>query len=368
MVALPASAETVDIDALLLFSKTKTIHIAKASFLEGAIAAKDNITLAKETHSTDVYSEKNITYGKNVVARGRVLANKTISIGKNFDYQGQAVTGKDVSVGRDASVQGDIEARRDIDVGRRGVYSGSLLADRDIEIGNRVTVFGDASPGLKGDLTLGQDVTITGSTLPSAKTFGSFELPTMPPKPSKPKFGKDDLYRPAESTTTLDPGAYRDISIERDSVLNLRSGTYTFKSFWMDKRGTVNIDTSDGDVVINVHNGFETGAYIRFNPTGQGRVVVNVFGGNGVYLGKGNMMQANLYVWNSHFATGRELDFSGTIWAHKHISIGDTSTLTYASGYAGYPIPEPLTASLLLAGTGLMLRRRRRPSSLRLSR
>jgi len=268
---------------------------------------------------------------------------------------------KKVLCGIAATVTGNIQARDDVDLTKNAFVTGSVLADDDIYLGDGTTVYGDASPGTGGQLSLGANVTITGSTDPLDKTFADFSIAGVPSKPSKPKAGKNNVYGSAESVTSLDPGKYKNVSFDRDSVLNLAAGEYTFKSFWMDKRGVVNVDTSSGDVTINIRSGFDTGEYVQFNPNGAGKVIINVWGNDGAYLGKSNIMKANVFVWDGVFGAERDLVFYGTILAKNDITIAEGGVLYYSQGEGGYQpaVPEPATAIIILAGAGILLRRRR---------
>ena len=355
----PAGADIISEDTFLLQSMTGEITVGRTSILQGPIAAQRDVELGDDIETHSVYSQGDVGFGDRATVRGKVLATKNILAGDNLDFYGSDMTGRNVGVGSDANIQGNLQARRNVQVGADARVYGDLLAGHNIWISKGSIVHGDASPGIPGRVRAGVDVTITGSTDPLQKTFADFKMAGMV-RPDKPKFGRTNISRPAESVTSLAPGVYKDLSIQRDGELNLQSGTYTFKSFWMGRRGIVNVDTADGDVVINVHQGFDTGAYVQFNPTGQGRVIINVFGNGGMWLGMENVLKANVFVWDGYFTAGTSLDFIGTIMSHKTIDIGAGATLARSSGQDGYTIPEPAVMTTLIAGAGLLLRRRRK--------
>ena len=356
----PASAEIITGDDYLLQSMTGGITVDDGSFLVGPIAAQGDVEFGDDVETQSVYSQGDVGFGDRATVRGNVLATQNILAGNNLDFYGTDMTGRDITVGDNAQVEGNVQARKNIHVGVDARVYGDLLAGQNIWISKGSTIQGDASPGIPGRIRAGADVSITGSTNPLDRTFADFTMAGMS-RPDKPKFGRISITRPAESVTTLAPGTYKDLSIQRDGELNLQSGAYTFKSFWMAKRGIVNVDTTEGDVVINVHAGFDTGAYVQFNPTGEGRVIINVFGNGGMWLGMDNVLKANVYVWDGYFTAGTDLAFVGTIMSHKAIDIGAGGVLKKSSGEGGYrEIPEPAVMTALIAGAGMLLRRRRK--------
>ena len=361
-VAATAAADTVDINSLLLYSEQETIVLQRDSFYFGAIAAKQDVDIKERVRTDAVYSEANVSFGDDAVVRGRVLANAVATAGMRLDFVGSDFTGNTVNINTDATIQGDVQARSDTMALQSGAtVTGSLLGNRDVAVGDNSTIYGDASAGIGYNLIFGANVTVTGSTDPLDKAIAAFTLPLMPAEPTRPRIGRTNVRGSAESTVTLAPGSYKDLSIEQDSVLNLSSGTYVFKSFWMAKRGIVNVDTSGGDVVINVTSGFDTGQYVQFNPSGEGKVIINVHGNGGVWLGLGNMMKANMFVWNGIFGADKNLQFMGTILAKKNISIDEGAALYYSQGGGNYQgVPEPISLAVLAAGAVMRLLRRRR--------
>ena len=284
-VAATAAADTVDINSLLLYSGEEMIVLQSDSFYFGAIAAKQDVDIRERVRTDAVYSEANVSFGDDAVVRGRVLANAVATAGMRLDFVGSDFTGSTVNINTDATIQGNVQARSGtMDIQSGATVTGSLLGNRDVAVGDNSTIYGDASAGIGYNLIFGNNVTVTGSTDPLDKAIAAFTLPLMPAEPPRPRIGRNNVLGSAESTVNLAPGAYKDLSIEQDSVLNLSSGTYVFKSFWMAKRGIVNVDTSGGDVVINVTSGFDTGQYVQFSPSGEGKVIINVYGNGGGWL------------------------------------------------------------------------------------
>ncbi|MHC4985839.1 MAG: PEP-CTERM sorting domain-containing protein [Planctomycetota bacterium] len=358
----PAAGETIELDTLLLYSATDEIQIDADTILEGASAAAGKITLDDDVQSGAVYTEDELVIGRRVTVVDRALAVLDIDIDRDFTFTGSAITGDEVTLDRNASVTGNIEGRDDsVSVGRNSTVIGDVLSNDKIVLNNNAMIQGAASPGIGYSVQFKPGAVVTGSTDPAAHILPTFDLPDMPSAPSVPDHGDSNVYASSESTVDLDPGRYKALSLERDCELYLTSGEYTFKSFWMDKRGIVNVDTSAGDVIINVHETFDTGQYVQFNPTGDGKVIINVYGTGGISLDKYNVMRATVHVWDGDFSAAEQADFRGTILARGKIWIAEESTLVYAPGTGGYfMMPEPATMVLLVSGAGFVLTRRRR--------
>jgi hypothetical protein len=289
------------------------------------------------------------------------LANKKAEAGNGLTFQGPSWTGKEVYIGRNANITGNLQTHsKDLELDRDSVVHGSLLSNDDIWIGRNSTIYGDVSPGQGDSYETDPNVTITGSTDAYAKSFNTFELPDMPSAPPEGSLGNEDVEADAYSIITLTPGSYRDVSLDHDSTLNLVSGTYVLGEFWMDHHGTVNIDTTAGDVVINVQDEFVTGDYVSFLPTGTNKIFLHVF--DDCWLGKDNEMRGTVRVWDGSFGADESLNFTGTVWAEKELTIGLGAIIDYSDGGMGYygDAPEPATITILIAGGGIVLGRRRR--------
>ena len=361
LLATVAGADTIGVDQLVIFSEDGKVTIDQDTVVYGDMAAKKQFEISQGVRTGSIFTEDSVDLDRDVIVRGRILANDDVSIDRNLDFEGSDITGDEVEIGRNATITGDVRARDDLEIERDSTVHGSLLGNSRITINDNTAVYGDASPGPGDSLILGSGVTVTGSTTPSSKIIPTFTLPEMPSEPSKPSFGNNNVQGSAESDIDLDPGSYKDLAISRDSVLTLHSGTYTFKSFWMDKRGIVNIDTSEGDVVINVHKGFDTGQYVQFNPTGTGRVIINVYGTDGMSLGQSNVMRATVQIWKGAFGADQNFDLIGSVLAAGNIAVAQGASLFFSRGDGGYiSAPEPSTLLVLAAGALLTLRRRRR--------
>ena len=206
-------------------------------------------------------------------------------------------------------------------------------------------------------------MTITGSTAQGTTLADTFELADLPDAPQTSPYGSGNVSGGRNSVTDLDPGAYKNVSLwGANSTLSLSAGTYVMRDFWIANGGTVNIDTTAGDVVLNVHHDFSTGKEVTFSKLGEGDLVINLLD-NDMYFGKDVTIDADIRVWDGSFGAGNNLDFAGTIWATENVSIANgssiESTFDLSGGY-GAGVPEPCTICLIACGGVLVALRRRR--------
>ena len=262
--------------------------------------------------------------------------------------------GRGLWIGRGSSIGGDIAAGRNIAISRnnrtKGVYSeGNVWIARDS------TVAGDVLVGSHKRLSTARNVTITGLAAPHDYVFS---LPELPDEPDKGHYGAETISRGRDTVTNLAAGAYKNLSLwGSGTTLNLSAGTYTFKKFWMASGGTMNVDTSAGDVVLNVHKSLSTGRDVSFINSGGGNVLINVFDNN-VWLGHDSAIQADVRVWDGNFGADKNMEFTGTIWAGGSVNMARDAVMIFPQ------VPEPGTLMLLACGGGMLaLRRRRRKTA-----
>ncbi len=351
-----ALADTVsgDIYSYALYSGGN-VWLGSNSSVDAGIVAGGQISTGKNVNLCDLYSENLVWLDQNSRVTGRVLANRSADAGSGLTFSGSSWTGKSVSLGSKANVSGDlITGSGNLDLGAKAQVTGNVLSNANIWIANNGTIYGDASPGLKGSLSTGKRVTITGSTDPAYHDYDTYSLPSMGPGPVMPDYGTETISYGNKAVVDLAADTYKDIDMwGSDTTLNLSGGTYTLRDFWVQAGGTVNVDTSEGDVIFNVHNNFGAGKDVTFNLLGDGEFTMNVE--NEVSLGQGVALDAQVRVWEGDFYADKGLDFEGTIWSRGGISLGNGSSVTYSG------VPEPATLALLgLGGFGLFWRTMRK--------
>lgn len=349
--AAQALGDTVELNKLTIYAGSG-ISIGNGTSIDGVIAAGTSVSAGSQVSLKDIYAQTTVWMGRNATVRGNVLANQSANADRYLNIVGNW-SGKSVWMGREARVTGNINARSNsINIDRDGIIVGNINGNGSIWLDRNNTISGNVSPGIGKTLSYGSGVSIGGSTDPGYVDVATFELPSIGDEPSHGSAGSQNIWEGNNSTLTLDAGAYKTVGFGRDATLNLSAGEYTMKSFWMDRGGQVNIDTSAGDVVLNVLGSFGTGRETNFTKTGTGQLYINVFDSN-MYFDRDVNLDALVKVYGGNFGAGNNLDFDGSIWATGSVTLGNDALLT------GQPVPEPTTLVLLgLGGSIIILRKR----------
>lgn len=245
-------------------------------------------------------------------------AGGTIELGSNVSASGIAASGGGFSASGGAALD-SIYTEKNVWIGSGSAVSGDIIANSEI-YASGVKVGG------------------------SVNQFSDFVLPELDIL-EKNTFGTDDIYGKNNSTTTLSAGDYKSLSFGRDTTLNLSSGEYNIQSFWMDRESTVNVDTSAGNVVLNIAGGFSTSKNVSFVNTGSGSLQINIFGQD-FWLGRGSSLSAVLKVFGGNIGADSSVNLSGQLYATGNIWLGDYSQFSYTPAAE---IPEPSTLAFLAA-------------------
>ncbi|HAU36437.1 MAG TPA: hypothetical protein DCX07_01805 [Phycisphaerales bacterium] len=318
----------------------------QASKVLGVLAVLAGVTLLAVPASADVIAFEQIALG----------GGNNVSLGNNVTITGLLAAGRTFSAGTNASLM-DIFAGRDVSIGNNSAIGGSVTANRDIWIGNNGSVAGDVTAGIGRTPGLGKHTTVggtAGGAADASQTYQGVYVADLA-VPSHGAYGSQSIWGANNSTTTLAAGEYRDLSLGSRATLNLSSGVYTLKSVWMGANGTVNVDTSAGDVTLNVLGSLGTGTKVNFNTTGGGALKINVFDSS-IWLGNENVISADVRVYNGSFETGNNAVLTGTYMATANVWLGNNTSLTYS---AVQSVPEPAAMTVLAIGGLLMLRRSR---------
>jgi len=349
LIALSAQATTINIDELALWAGG-TIGMGSGVSVNAAIVSGGKISAGSGANLRSIYTENRIWLGNNATVNGTVLANKQAQAGNNLNLAG-SWTGSSVSIGANANITGGIGAETyNINLGNNAVMTGDVLGNKNIWIGNNSTIAGDVRPGSGYNLSTGNNVAITGSTQQGSFTFDSFDLPALD-QLQQSTIGTDNIYGSRYSTTTLLPGEYRNWSFNKNTTLNLLAGEYSLRSFWMNRGGVVNIDTSAGDVTLNVVGRFSTAGSVSFLKSGSGSLFINVFD-HDVWLDNDVRLTAILKVYNGDLGVDRNAQLTGRFYATGDIWLGNNTHLEYIS--SALPVPEPSTLAIF-AVMGLLL-------------
>jgi hypothetical protein len=223
----------------------------------------------------------------------------------------------------------------------------------------------------QGSVWLGYKVNVDGSITangqvqkdPSAKISGTTDIHSnfvLPPLDSlqRTTIGKDSISTSKDVKKTLLPGDYSNWSFDRNNTISLSTGNYSVSGFWISNDGVVNVDTSKGDVVLNVNGSFSTGTGVTFNKTGNGNFYVNVIGST-MYLNNDVSLTGIVKV-SGGFSTGTSVNMTGQVFATGDIWFGNNSNFTYQNATS---IPEPSSMAILVVMSLFFISRRRGATS-----
>ncbi|MFA5293049.1 MAG: hypothetical protein WC496_08460 [Phycisphaerae bacterium] len=245
-------------------------------------------------------------------------AGGTIGFGNTVTVGGPVASAGNISAGNGTSLS-SIYTQGNLWLGNNSVVSGNVLANGYVHTGNNVLISG------------------------TSVSFGDFVLPPLDSLQQN-AVGTNNIYGEKYSTKTLQPGEYRDWSFDKNVTLNLSAGEYNLKNFWMNKDGVVNIDTSLGDVVLNIAGQFDTGKSVTFTNSGSGNLFINVFG-HDAWLGENTKLAAVVKVYGGDFGTDSSSDLSGSFYAAGNIWLGNNSQVVYSPVTV---IPEPASLALFV--------------------
>jgi len=259
-------------------------------------------------------------------------------------------SGGSITTGNNVTVTGTMASASGVSL-NSGSSVGSIYTLGGIWLGNGVTVSGDAVA--KGTVTTAKSAVITGSS--SGNT--SFTLPGLDYL-TQTAIGTTSIYAAANSSTTLSPGTYSSWSLSNGTTINLSSGSYSLSSLWIGSSSVVNIDTSAGDVILNVVGSFSVSSGVTFVTSGSGTLYINVFNSS-VWLDNSVSLTGVISVFGGGLSTGSSVSLTGSVYATGNIYLGNDTSVTYV---AFTNIPEP--ASLIMFGAaGFILTVRSRRAS-----
>lgn len=190
---------------------------------------------------------------------------------------------------------------------------GQLLGGRAFQLGSDnatatvtadVAVNGNAflrsSSRINGNLTMSGTLsnqgpyTVTGTIRPRTPV-------TIPPivRMTVP-VGTTDIRANAGTTVTWSPGTYRDGLIQQITagqpagIANLSAGVYNLSSLTLEPDARMNLNTTGGDIFINVEGAFNVGDRSRLIKTGAGQVAIYTNATGTVRLGTDIQFNASL--------------------------------------------------------------------------
>ena len=345
LVQLPVQATTIPINQLALWSGG-SIGAGSGVKINGIAASAGDISVGGGANLGSLYTQGNLGLGDNVLVKGTVLANGQANSGSGLRLSG-SWTASGVYIGPSANIIGNVGARTgDISLNGSETITGNVTGNGNIWVGGNSTINGDVRPGVNRSLSKGGNVTINGSTAPGLFDFDTFILPELASF-QKNAIGTQYIYGAPSSNTTLLPGSYSAWNLGSNVTLNLSSGQYSLGNFYIGGNGIVNVDTSGGDVTLDITGGLNVSNNVSFVKSGSGNLYVNVFD-SGVWLGDNTTLSASLKIYNGNFNSGSSIQLAGNLYATGSIWLGNNSQVQYVSQQQ--IIPEPSTIGILCLG------------------
>jgi hypothetical protein len=164
------------------------------------------------------------------------------------------------------------------------------------------------------------------------------------------------------TTTTLAPGAYRDLTSGNSFNLNLSGGTYVFRNASSGNGTTFTCNTAAGDIHI-IFTG-TVGAWngLSLNNTGTGQVVFELITGNFTANNNASVINASIVAYAGSISFGNNASIDGRLYAAGNISVGSGVISESVSPFppndgslkvmrwAGGSINPPMTATTKVSG------------------
>jgi len=244
--------------------------------------------------------------------------------------------GGSIGVGSGVTVSGPMASALGVNANSNSSLS-SIYTQGNVWLGKGVIVNGDVVAN--GSIQTSKNTVITGSS----NSFSNFVLPQLDTL-QQTVVGTTPIYTAPNATKTLLPGEYSSLSLSNDTQLNLSSGIYSVSSFWMGSGGTVNVDTSAGDVILNVVGSFTAGSSVKFITSGSGNLFVNVFNSD-AWLDSRVDFTGVLSVFGGGLGTGTSVNLTGSVYTTGSMYLGNDTAVTYTHSTQ---IPEPASLAMFL--------------------
>jgi len=148
-----------------------------------------------------------------------------------------------------ATVEGSVSSGGYVEIGAKARVEGNVVAEGDAFLRWRARVEGDVTLG--GRLRRQPDVVITGELNEGA----SVTVPDIPEQ--EVVYGTHNVTVKNGESETWAPGDYKDGTVRIRGKAVLTAGTYNFRDLRIEPKATLVLDTSGGEIVVNVDRQLE---------------------------------------------------------------------------------------------------------------
>jgi predicted acyltransferase (DUF342 family) len=343
-----------------LVGGNRKVHIRAGSNAVGIRAGAD-ATVGNDAGGEDE-DDGDLGLSAGIVANGKVrITAKGMVLGN--------VDGSEIHVGNKSGVQGKVTVAGKIGTISNATIAGSASGTSAV-IGNNASIAGTlllpvgvapTGPGINnGSGTIGL---LVNGVPPAPLAFAKITLPAALEYTASAS-SQDDRTVANNGTLTLAPGTYRDVDLKQKATLNLSAGTYVLRRLKTAAKATLNIDASDGDVLILATDNVDLGQ----------NLAMNIAGGSAkdVYLETaGTFSTAADSVWKGTvFSTrsnapgqngihiGQKNAITGALYSKQqvHVAQGSTVVMEVADFFAAKFADETPATITLLASKDSYLR------------
>ena len=194
------------------------------------------------------HNKDGVTLDEGASLLGSLGSNGGIDLKKSSTVTGDVVSGESsVVLGENGQIQGSITAAGKVELKKAARVDANVTSATDIKLKQNATVAGNATAA--GTVTLESGAAVGGIILNGA---GVLPVPAVTWVALALTSGGPDINVKKGETTTLAPGVYGKLEVKQGATLNLRAGTYAFEKIDIEKAGLVNLDLTDGAILINV--------------------------------------------------------------------------------------------------------------------
>ncbi len=336
------------------------------------------VTVGANSTVGNINSAYNVKIYDNVAVNGYIQAGNDVEVRNNVRVAGRITAVDDLKMGR------HLTAGR-IDVGDRsrgvvitsGSSVGSVYAVDDVIVNSNATINGDVHAG--DDFRIGSNSVVHGSVVYADDLYGqsssavidgtigrgTADAPDLTifdrmvwdaGRLTRPDFsyGSQSVSVGRGDVIVLDPGAYKDLVAASRGEIHLTAGEYDFRKMMLSDASKIIVDTSAGDVIINVQDKLWAGRNVMVIRNGAGEITVRTK--KDIMFGAGADVSANLTAFDD-LSIGANSTLAGSFfYAADNLAIGDGVAVSGGGG----AVPEPGTLSLLLVGGGMTMLKRRR--------
>jgi len=310
------------------------LQIDQHAAIDGLAGALGNVRLDRGVAVRGgAYTLGTFHAAREVLIDGPVVAGGNVRLDKQA-VAGRVASGANVALARDVTVTGPVAAARRLHIDRDSLVRGDASYGTEAQVHASATIEGD----------LGRD-------LLAIDTWS----PTLMDEPAAWQALPGSTHHAHGADVTLAPDTYGGLHLDRDGTLRLTAGTYDLGSVRLDRGTRVVADTSAGDVLVAIAGSLNVDRDTVFETTGGGSLVF--LADSSVCLGRGVQADASFYSFgnlgveaDAHI-TGR-LYSAGNLWMGQNVEVQGPANPAY--------VPEPATLALVLAGAGILGRRRRR--------